>query len=321
MFRAILTDRLIQLLLAIVLAANIVPARGDFLDVMRTVASIGIFLLFFMNGARLPRDEVFDGIRNWRLQGTIFFWTFGAMGLMGLALGHLFEPPLPHRLALGFIFLGVLPTTVQSATAYCNIANGNVAASVVSSAIVNIAGIAVTPALFALYASSAGVGVTSDALIRVLTILLLPFVLGQVAQRWLRPFMMRNLHLVRAGDRGVLGLAVYVALSGAVTSGLWSELSLSTFAIMIGAVVIFLAFGFGGNWLLGGRLGFGWPERVTLLFSGGQKSIALGVPLAAILFGANDAGFVLLPLLTYHLLQLILSAPMASALARDGIAA
>lgn len=44
----------------------------------------------------------------------------------------------------------------------------------------------------------------------------------------------------------------------------------------------------------------------------------MGAPLALVLFPPHDAGLILVPLLIYHLLQLVLSAPLASRLARAG---
>jgi len=53
------------------------------------------------------------------------------------------------------------------------------------------------------------------------------------------------------------------------------------------------------------------------IFSGAQKSVAIGAPLAAIIFVPERAGLVILPLIFYHLAQLFLSAPVAVQLARD----
>jgi sodium/bile acid cotransporter 7 len=47
----------------------------------------------------------------------------------------------------------------------------------------------------------------------------------------------------------------------------------------------------------------------------------MGAPLAAVLFPPQAAGMILLPLLLYHLLQLVASAPLASRLARAQAAA
>ncbi len=50
------------------------------------------------------------------------------------------------------------------------------------------------------------------------------------------------------------------------------------------------------------------------MFAGTQKSTAVGVPLAAILFTPDVAGFVVVPLMLYHLFQLVAAAPVAGAL-------
>src|SRR3546814_4672000 len=71
---------------------------------------------------------------------------------------------------------------------------------------------------------------------------------------------------------------------------------------------------FGGAWALGRLLKRARPDRITLLFSGAQKSIAVGAPLAATLFPPAIAGMVLVPILVYHMAQLILSAWLAPAL-------
>ena len=45
-----------------------------------------------------------------------------------------------------------------------------------------------------------------------------------------------------------------------------------------------------------------------------MKSIAMGAPLATVLFAPEAAGIVLLPILLYHLVQLVLAAPIAARL-------
>ena len=67
--------------------------------------------------------------------------------------------------------------------------------------------------------------------------------------------------------------------------------------------------------MLGGLMKLERPERTAVLFAGAHKSIAVGAPLAALLFPASAAGMVLLPILVYHLAQLIVSAWIAPGLA------
>ena len=317
MFARIFADRFVLLLLATILLASVLPVRGEAAVTASHISSAAIFLLFFLNGVRLPRDEVLHGVRNWRLQGAIFLFVFGAMSLAGLGLSHLFGSVLPATLALGLLFTGILPSTVQSAAAYCALAKGNVAASVVAAALINLAGVILSPLLFAALAHVGEANVSGEAVGRIALILLLPFALGQMSQRWFKPWVDGHRSLATWMDRISIAIAVYVAFSGAVVAGIWSVVRGDELAWLAVALSIMLAIGFGGSWLLGGLMNLLRGDRITMLFSGGQKSIAIGAPLAATIFPPAIAGMVLLPTLAYHMAQLILSAPLATHLAKD----
>ncbi len=312
----IIPDRFIWILIATIVLASLLPVRGGQVAVANLISSGAVFLIFLLHGIRLPRDEVLAGLRNWRVQGAISLFVFGVMTLVGLGLARLTDGWLPPLVALGFLYAGVLPTTVQSATTYTSLARGAVAVSVIASALINLAAIIVSPALFALLAGrDGGVSLSGDLAIRIALILLLPFIVGQMVQRWARPWVLRHPSGVKLMDQGAIAIAVYVAFSAAVVDGIWSTLSGSDFAILGAGVTLMLVAGFGGAWLLGGALRLARPERAAVLFAGAHKSIAVGAPLAALLFPASAAGMVLLPILVYHLAQLIVSAWIAPALA------
>jgi sodium/bile acid cotransporter 7 len=82
-------------------------------------------------------------------------------------------------------------------------------------------------------------------------------------------------------------------------------------------VSVLLALALFGSWALGGIIGLKREDRITLLFSGAQKSLATGAPMARILFPAAQAGIIVLPIMLYHQLQLMVSAWIAARLARD----
>jgi sodium/bile acid cotransporter 7 len=317
MFARIFADRFVLLLLATILLASFLPVRGSGADVAQMISSGAIFLLFFLNGVRLPRHEVVSGVRNWRLQGAIFLFVFGVMASVGLALSHIFDNILPATLALGLLFTGILPSTVQSAAAYTALAKGNVAASVVAAALVNLIGVVLSPLLFALLAHVGEANINGQAVGRIALILLLPFALGQMAQRWFKPWVDGHKDLATWMDRISIAIAVYVAFSGAVVAGIWSVVRGDELAWLALALSLMLLVGFGGAWALGGVMKLPRGDRITMLFSGGQKSIAIGAPLAATIFPPAIAGLVLLPTLAYHMAQLILSAPLATHLAKD----
>lgn len=309
-------DPLVRLLIAAIVLATLVPVTARYRPIAETVSNGAIFVLFLLNGLRLPRAEVLRSVAHMRLLVPLALWSFAAMSLTGLALAEAGPALLlPPTLALGLLFLGALPSTVQSATAYSSLAGGNVAVSVVAAAFLNILGVFLSAPLFSLLAGSEGAALDLAALERIALILLLPFLIGQLAQGRAGHLVREHRRLTTWMDRLAIAIAVYVAFSGAVEEGLWQLVSLTDWAAMLLLVCVFLAVGFGGAWLLGGWLRLNRGDRIAFLFAGAQKSIALGAPLAAVLFPPAVAGLLLLPVLAYHLLQLVISAPIASRLA------
>jgi sodium/bile acid cotransporter 7 len=309
-------DPLVRLLLLAIVLATVLPVTAPWRPLAQGISNAAIFLLFLLNGLRLPRAEVREGVGHWRLLVPLALWCFLAMGLTGWALAQAGRAWLPPQVAVGLLFIGVLPSTVQSAAAYSSLGGGNVAASVVAAAVLNILGVFLSAPLFALAAGGAAPDFDWGALERLALILLLPFALGQVAQNRLGHLVREHPMLATWMDRSSIGIAVYVAFSGAVEQGLWHKMAWHDWLGLTALVCVFLIIGFGGAWLLSGALRLARRDRITFLFAGGQKSIALGAPLASVLFPPAVAGLLLLPVLTYHLLQLILSAPLANRLNR-----
>lgn len=309
-------DPMVRLLALAIALALVVPVKGGARDLAQFVANAAVFLLFFLNGVRLPRHEVMTGLGNHRLLWPLVAWCFGGMALAGWGLWQLGQGWIPPLIALGFLYLGCLPSTVQSATAYSSLAGGNVASSVVAAALLNLLGVFVTAPLFSLLGGGGAAAFHGDGLLKVVIILLVPFMLGQAMQGRLSGWVKDNRQLTTWFDRGSIAIAVYVAFSGAVEQRFWERVESSGWLWLLGGVALFLIAGHAGAWLLGGLLRLDRPNRVTMLFAGAQKSIAMGAPLASVLFSPAVAGVVLLPILIYHLAQLVLAAPLAARLSR-----
>ncbi len=307
---------MVRLIVAAIVLATVLPVAGEARPIAQGIANGAVFLLFLFYGLRLSRRDVWAGLGNHRLLVPLTLWVFGAMTLAGWSAWLAVSPWLPPSLALGFLFLGVLPSTVQSAAAYCSLAGGNVASSVVAAALINITGVFISAPLFSLIAGGAEAGVHGEALVKVLTMLLLPFLLGQGLQGLARGWVTGHRPMMTAMDRISIGIAVYVAFSGAVEQGVWQQLDARTGVIVLAATAFLLVVGYGGSWLLGSALALSRGDRIAMLFAGAQKSIAMGAPLATVLFPAAVAGTILLPLLVYHLAQMIVAAPIAARLAR-----
>ncbi len=313
---SLLTDPMIAVLIIATALAVVTPATGEARGTAQTVSNAAIFVLFLINGMRIARGEIARGLANWRFFLPLFLWVFGAMPMIGLGLSHVAGFWLPPMVALGFLYLGTLPSTIQSATSYTTLAGGNAALSVVGAALINIAGVFITAPLFAALAGSEAADIGSETIVRIGLILILPFMIGQAVQGWTINWLKERKRDVAWIDRGVIGIAVYVAFSGAIEQGLASMFGPWGWAVLIGLVIVYLIFATGGAWIGAGALRIPRADRIAFLFAGAQKSIAIGAPLAAILFPAEIAGFVIAPLLLYHLLQLMIAAPFATILSR-----
>lgn len=304
-------DPLVRLIALALLLASFLPVRGQAREIAQLISSAAIFMLFFLNGVRLPRAEVIRGIGNWRLLLPLTLFVFGVMTMAGWGMMALTDGFVPPLVALGFLYLGTLPSTVQSATAYSSLAGGNVATSVVAAALLNVLGVFVTAPLFSAITGGGEGAMGNDALIKVFAILLLPFALGQVAQGLLGGWARDHRALVTGMDRASIAIAVYVAFSGAVQEGIWHRLGAGEWVILLAGAAVMLGFAIGAAWALGGVIRLDRANRISFLYAGAQKSIAMGAPLAAVMFPHGTAGIVLLPALVYHMGQLVASAPLA----------
>ncbi|MFZ1742454.1 MAG: bile acid:sodium symporter family protein [Pontixanthobacter sp.] len=310
-------DIMIRMLIVAILLATFLPATGQAREIAQMVSNAAIFTLFFLNGIRLSRAQVFAGIRNWRLLLPLIIWCFGIMAAAGWGLSIASQGLLPPLIALGLLYLGVLPSTVQSATAYTSMAGGNVASSVVSAALLNILGVFISAPIFAWLSGGGYVDLGYDGLLRLFVILILPFALGQFTQTRLASSLKQHPSLVGWMDRTAISIAVYVAFSGAVEQDLWTKLDAASWSWLLVIICSLLAFAYFGAWLLSAALSLDRGDRISFTYAGGHKSLAMGAPLALVIFPPESAGLILVPLLLYHLLQLVASAPLANYFVRN----
>ncbi|PWC76728.1 bile acid:sodium symporter family protein [Azospirillum sp. TSH64] len=306
-------------LVATVGLATVLPVQGQFAQGVHWLAEAAIALLFFLHGARLPREEVVAGMAHWRLHLLIFSLTFAAFPLIGWAVVEtLPHSLLPPAVAIGVQFLCLLPSTVQSSIAFTSMARGNVAAAVCSSTLSNISGILMTPLLVALFLKVQGSALSLDTLQTIAAQLLLPFVAGQLLRRWIGAWAARHKTMLRFTDRGSILLVVYLAFSEAVVNGLWHQVPPAALGMVVVIDCAILAVFLVGTTLLSRRLGFSRADEAVIVFCGSKKSLVSGVPMAGVLFAPATAGLVLLPVMLFHQIQLMVCAVLARRYAEEG---
>jgi len=314
-----LPDPFILSLLATVALASVLPATGPAAPVVDWASRIAIGLLFFLHGARLSRTAVLDGLRQPKLHLTVLGSTFLLFPLLGLGLQALFPTLLAPALWTGVLFVCTLSSTVQSSIAFTSIARGNIPAAVVAATASNLAGILVTPLLAAVLLHRAGTtggmgdGMSGglDAVIGIVVQLLLPFVAGQALRPWIGEIAKRRNGVLGLVDRGSILLAVYSAFSAAVSEGLWHLFPLHELGILILVNGLLLGLVLAATTFGSRLLGFDRADEIVVVFCGSKKSLAAGIPMATVLFGASTAGVILLPVMIFHQMQLMVCAVLA----------
>jgi sodium/bile acid cotransporter 7 len=307
---------LVQLAAAVLLAA-LLPARGAAAEATTQLASVAVAMLFFLHGAKLAPKAVLDGLLHWRLQALVAGSTYLLFPALGLALTFALKPFLPPMLLLGLLFIGVLPSTVQSSIAFTAVARGNVPAALCAATLSNLVGMLLTPLLVALLMQTGGAGGFSLDLVRDIALhLLLPFALGQAARPLIGGFLGRNRLVVGLVDRGSILISVYSAFSEGMNAGIWRHVDLPTLALVVAANAALLAAVLGATRLISRRMGLGRADEVVAVFCGSKKSLASGIPMANILFPAASIGLIVLPLILFHQLQLFACAALARRYAR-----
>ena len=301
-------DTYMLLLIAMVGLGLLLPAEGVAMTGLGHVTYWAVALLFFLYGAKLDAGSVKAGLMNWRLQGLTFLATYLVIPLIGLALAFIFGPLLGATVTLGFLFLAVLPSTVQSSIAFTSIAGGNVPAAICAASVSNMIGVVLTPALVALLMHQGDGSVSLNAIFKISIQILLPFVVGQLVRPLIGGFISRHKILTMIVDRGSILLIVYKAFSSGTTSGLWNAIPTSSLVILFGVILIFLVLTMVA--MVGGGRAFGLPEedRAVLFYCGSTKSLASGLPIASALFAADQVGAIVLPIMIYHMSQLLVCA-------------
>lgn len=309
-------DPYILALIGTVALAALLPASGGAADVAGGASTGAVALLFFLYGARLSTAEALDGLKHWRLHLTVLICTFVAFPLLGLAGEGLVPYILTPQLYSGFLFLCLVPSTIQSSIAFTSIARGNVPAAICAGSFSSLAGIFLTPLLAAAVLGNGGGGFSADALLKIGVQLLLPFVAGQLLRRWIGGFITRHKKMLGYVDRGSILLVVYTAFSEGMVAGIWHQVTPARLGALLAAEAVLLALMLTLSWYGAKRLGFDRGDRIAIQFAGSKKSLAAGLPMASVLFGAH-ASLAVLPLMLFHQMQLMVCAVIAKRRSRD----
>ena len=295
------------------------------------LANWGVAGVFFFHGLGLPWKNLRNGFLAWKVHTAVQFLTFAVFPLLTAIFCFVFGSKigwLPPQLMLGFYFLGALPSTISSSVAMTAIARGNVPAAIFDASISSLLGIFLTPLLIGIFATTSGDSLPlGKTILDLFVLLLLPFLLGQI----LRPFILKFFEpfkkYTNLFDKFVILLIVYSSFSDSVANGLWTTygpvILVKTF---LGAAAI-LGIALAISYTFSKILGFNKEDEIATVFCGSKKTLASGVPMAKVIFGAAalsgelNLGLIVLPIMFYHQLQLLVCTILANRYAKREIAA
>ncbi len=284
------------------------------------VTKASVALIFFLHGLMLAFAALRAGALNWRLHLLVQSCTFLLFPLIGLALNAVFSGRIAFELALGLFFLCALPSTVSSSVAMTATARGNVAGAVFNATLSSLIGIVLTPLWVAWVMKTTGEAQPiGPVMLDLLQWLVLPLAMGQALRPWLGRWAQRHRAHVGLVDRLAILVLVYTSFCDSFKQRIWTgngvgQLLVISIVCLVLFVLVMLLTAAASR-----AFGFNREDRIAAMFCGSKKTLASGVPMAKLIFGAHPGlGLILLPIMIYHPLQLIVCGVLAQRWGKQG---
>ncbi len=281
------------------------------------VSNIGIAIILFLQGISLAWEKMRAALATWRMHVIIQAFTFLVFPIVGFSLyelGPVFWPSEPGAIRDGLLYLCVLPSTISTSVVLTSVAGGNTPGALFNAALSNIAGVILTPLFVHLLMKASGHAASIGPLLLKVTLLtLLPFAIGLFLRRYWKNQVDANKRWVNRICNTIVLFIVYTAFCDSVESKIWTVYGVSLTLKLLGLVILL----FGGMSLLiyaVCRLAqLQRADAIATYFCSVKKTLAMGVPLAVLIFGQrSDLSLILLPTMFYHPFQLLVNGLLAN---------
>lgn len=246
------------------------------------------------------------------------FISFVVVPLLAWPISLFFQPDL----AAGIIIASAVPCSMASVTVWTRMAGGNEAVSMLVTVITNLACFIVTPAwVWFLVGHETATEPFAVMAINLFFVVVLPIVTGQLLRlippvaAWAKHFK-KLLSIV--AQLGVLA----IVFMGAVFSGIQLReleghllgVAWQILLMMWCVAALHLAV-----WVIGyitaKEMGMNRPDQIAVAFGGSQKTLMVGLAIAL-----SIGGLAILPMLAYHVQQLLIDTVLAGRLrAKDAL--
>ena len=298
-------------LLTAILAAYLFPQGPDILP-LKKITDIGIGFIFLFYGLKLSPSQFKMGFLNYKVHILIQLTTFIAFPLMAFLFLPFFEEGTNSQIWLALFFLAALPSTVSSSIVMVALAKGNLPTAIFNASLSGLIGILVTPLWMSFFMNSVSELKFGEVLGKLFLQIILPLVLGLLLQRILGELARKYSRQLSFFDKSIIILIVYSSFCTSFTSDLFETVSMWEFAKLVGLIVVLFVVIYTGLGWVSKALGFNTEDSITAKFCGTKKSLVHGSVMVKIIFGNSaNTGLLLLPIMTYHILQLLVIAVIA----------
>jgi sodium/bile acid cotransporter 7 len=304
----------------VVILAWIIPEAGASGGWLRSdvTTKVGVALIFLFQGLTIPTSALHRGLKNWRLHLLVQSFIFLIFPLIGMAVDWAVGSRLAPDLRLGFLYLCVLPSTISTSPVLTTMAGGNSVGAIFNAVLSNLLGMVLTPVWAAWLMKTTGQSrPLGPVILEVAILLLAPLAAGQVLRVWFSAWADQRRKVFSQINSGLILFIVFAAFCNSVKRRAWDQHGWGvTGAAMAGVVFLFaVATLLAELMAVAFRLDRG--DKIVAIFAAPHKTLASGVPMAKVIFGANEGlGLILLPLMFYHPLQLFVCGLMADRFAK-----
>ncbi|TWU45924.1 Sodium Bile acid symporter family protein [Novipirellula aureliae] len=274
---------------------------------MTSLRSGIVFLVMWMMGVTLKADAIRQSVG--RPLPTLL-----AIGTNGLVVPLLCLPTraiLPESVFGGLFVVSLVPCTLASAAVWTRKAGGNDSIALLTTVVTNLACVFVVPIGVALVLSQQSDWSAADQMQKLATIVVIPLVLAQA---------MRSAGLAGWADQhkvtlsmfaqfGVLSMVVFGSIASAEMVASISSVENASLGMTAGLLLFLVlsihlsAMGIG---ILSARaIGADRESQIAVGIAGSQKTLMVGLQIAI------DMGVSVIPMLMYHLMQLVLDTVIA----------
>jgi sodium/bile acid cotransporter 7 len=194
------------------------------------------------------------------------------------------------------------------------VAHGNVAGALFNAALSNLVGVVLTPLLVhALMQTTGQDAPLGPLMFKIMLLTLLPFFVGMVMRSFVKKWVDDHKAWVGRISNTVIVFIVYSAFCDSFVEKIWQQHGVATTLKLLVCVVLLFT---GMSLLIYSTcrlVRLNREDGIAAYFCSVKKTLAMGVPLAMLIFGQrSDVPLILLPLMFYHPIQIFINGLLAN---------